>query len=135
MKLTLQKPDIIGAIASMLCIVHCVVTPFIFLAHTSSSFDTYPSTPIWCKNIDYLFLFISFFSIYQATQTMGNKFMKPLLWSNWSLLFLLIMNEKLGLFSIPEIITYIIAITLAVLHLYNLKYCQCKNDKCCTHNK
>ncbi len=133
MKLTLQKPDIIGAIASMLCIVHCVATPFIFLAHTSSSLDTYPSTPIWWKNIDYLFLFISFFSIYHATQTTGNKQMKPFLWSNWSMLFLLIMNEKLGLFSIPEIITYIIAISLAVLHLYNLKYCQCENDKCCTH--
>ena len=34
MKLTLQKPDIIGAIASLLCIVHCVVTPFICYSHT-----------------------------------------------------------------------------------------------------
>jgi hypothetical protein len=134
MRLTLQKPDIIGAIASILCIVHCAVTPFLFLAH-SSSMDTYQTTPVWWKNIDYLFLIISFVSIYHSTKTSGNKIIKQLLWISWSLLFLLIMNEKLTLFSFPEIITYTTAISLAFFHLYNLKYCQCKNDNCCVRNK
>jgi len=134
MRLILQRPDIIGAIASTLCIVHCVATPFLFLAHACLP-GTCQSTPDWWKNIDYLFLIISLFSIYHSTKTSGSKLLKPLLWLNWCLLFLFIMNEKLGLFSASETIMYITAISLAVLHLYNLKYCQCENDKCCVQNK
>ncbi|WP_249028261.1 hypothetical protein [Nonlabens xylanidelens] len=60
--------------------------------------------------------------------------MKPLLWANWCVLLLLIGNEKIEAFSIPETITYITATVLAVLHIYNLKYCQCQDDKCCIKN-
>ena len=133
MRLIVQKPDTIGAAASTLCIIHCLATPFLFAVNTCS-LGGCASTPIWWKNIDYLFLIISFFSIYRSTQTTTNGAMKPLLWSNWSLLVLLILNEKIQLFSLPEISTYIIASTLAAIHIYNLKYCQCKNDACCTQN-
>lgn len=59
--------------------------------------------------------------------------MKPLLWGSWTLLFALILNEKVKLFYAAETVTYAVAITLALLHLYNLKYCQCKTDKCCSN--
>jgi len=132
MKITLQKPDIIGAIASTLCIIHCAATPLLFLINTCS-FGDCETVPSWWKNIDFLFLLISFTAIYQSTKKTTN-FVKPLLWFNWSLLFSLIINEKLEMFTLPEIITYITAFTLTGLHLYSLKYCQCKNDKCCVKN-
>lgn len=132
-KLSLQKPDTIGAITGVLCIVHCIVTPIIFVAH-SCALNGCESAPVWWRNIDYLFLLISFFSIYRSTQTTRNRIMKPILWSNWSLLFILTINEKIRLFLLPETIIYITAFTLAIMHIYNLNYCQCKNDKCCTQN-
>ena len=57
--------------------------------------------------------------------------MKTALWFNWTVLFLLIINEKLAWTSLPETFIYVTAISLAVLHIYNLKYCQCDTDGCC----
>lgn len=133
MKLILDKPDTFGALASSLCIIHCLVTPFIFIAHTCS-ISGCSTTPIWWQSLDYLFLTISFFAVFNASRTTSKKVMKPLLWSSWFLLLLLIVNQKTQLFVVSETITHIVAFGLAGLHLYNLKYCQCKTHKCCTQN-
>ena len=130
MKITLRKPDSIGAIASMLCVMHCLVTPLIFIAHTCCK-DGCDSAPTWWKSIDFMFLTISFISIYQSTITTTSNVMKPILWSLWSLLTFLIINENLNILEIPETLNYITAITLASFHIYNLKYCQC-DKKCCS---
>jgi hypothetical protein len=47
----------------------------------------------------------------------------------------MIFNEKLEFFHIPEYFTYASAMGLAGLHLYNLKYCQCKTENCCVKNE
>lgn len=52
-----------------------------------------------------------------------------MLWILWLLLSLLILNEKIELFKLPEIMTYVTAISLALVHGYNLKYCQCNSEK------
>ena len=130
MRITLQKPDSIGAIASMLCVVHCVITPFIFIAHSCCA-DGCDASPLWWKSIDFIFLTISFFSIYHSTKTTTHSAMKLILWSLWCLLALLIVSEKIDVFNVPETVNYITAITLAFFHIYNLKYCQCE-EKCCS---
>ena len=43
----------------------------------------------------------------------------------------LIINENINLLEIPETLNYITAISLAFFHIYNLKYCQCEDEKCC----
>lgn len=127
MKLTLQKPDTFGAISSTLCIIHCIATPFLFVVHSCCV-----NTPTWWKSLDYLFLTISFIAIYQSVKTTSKKYMKYALWICWVALFFVIINEKMQWISISEIFTYIIAFTLAALHIYNLKYCQCKTG-CCSN--
>lgn len=131
MKFTLQKPDTFGALASTLCVVHCLATPLLFIAHSCSAHGC-ETTPVWWKNLDFLFLVISFLAIYRSTQTTSKNFMKYALWISWAFLFLLIMNEKTHWISLPELLTYTIAFILAGLHLYNLNYCQCKEEKCCS---
>ncbi|WP_298955680.1 MerC domain-containing protein [uncultured Nonlabens sp.] len=133
MILLVPKPGIVGAAVSMLCVIHCAITPLLFLSH-AAAMNQEITKPIWWTNLDYLFIIISFFSIYHATQNTNRKIMKPHLWVSWSILLLLIVNEKIEVFSIPEFITYITATLLAVLHLYNLKYCQCRDNKCCIKN-
>jgi len=58
--------------------------------------------------------------------------MKWLLWISWTIFFMSIINERLSLFFAPETFMNFAAINLVILHLYNLNYCQCKNDKCCS---
>lgn len=130
MKLILHKSDTIGALASALCMVHCIATPLLFIAqtHTVTSSST---IPIWWKWMDYLFLAISFFAVYRSSQTTSNNTIKNALWVSWGSLTIIILNEKVELFHLPEFITYVIASILIFLHLYNRKYCQCKTDKCC----
>ena len=72
-------------------------------------------------------------SVYRSTQTSSKPMMKYFLWSSWILLASLIFNEKMGVFEIPEYVMTISAITLAVLHIYNLKYCQCDDERCCNN--
>jgi len=132
-RLILQKPDTYGAIASSLCIIHCLVTPLLFIAHTSA-IGNQETSPIWWNNLSYIFLIISFFAVARSARNTSKFYMKPILWLSWSALFLLVINEKIQLTPLPEIITYIAALSLSVVHLYNLKYCQCTSTKCCNHH-
>ena len=128
MKLTLYKPDTLGAFSSGLCLIHCLATPFLFIAHTCSV-TCCEAAPIWWKWIDYFFLIISFFAVYRSTQTTSKSSIKPALWISWILLLIAIVNEGFHFFHFPESIKYIAGFSLIGFHLYNLKYCQCKTDE------
>lgn len=134
MNSTLYKPDSIGALASSLCLIHCVATPFLFIAQSCSA-TCCESAPSWWVSLDYLFLALSFWAIYQSTQNTSKKIMKPLLWTLWSLLFLIVINERLNWMDLSKNMMHIVALTLAGIHIYNLKYCQCQTDQCCKENK
>ena len=128
------KPDSLGAMASSLCLLHCIATPFLFIAQACSA-SCSEVAPVWWQWIDYLFLAISFFAVYQSTKTTSKLFMKPALWISWVLLFIVIINEKIHWLPLPEGTIYVAAIILVSLHLYNLKYCQCKTDNCCVNHE
>ncbi len=130
-KLIFKKPDTYGAIASSLCVIHCLATPFIFITQTSVLHGD--KSRIWWSNLDYLFLIVSFLAVARSAKTTSKFYIKPALWINWTILFLLVINEKIEFIALPEIITYIVALSLSVLHIYNLKYCECNNNKCCNH--
>lgn len=129
-----KRTDTLGAIASSLCLIHCVATPFLFMAQ-ATSVTCCDTPPLWWRIMDYIFLLISFFAVYRSTQTTSSSWMKPLLWLSWSLLCFIILNEKASLFSIPEYFIYFPAFALIVLHLYNKKYCQCNTTNCCVDDK
>ncbi len=134
MKSIIYKPDSIGSIASILCLIHCIATPFIFITQ-ACTMSCCAGTPTWWQSMDYIFVVISFFAILRSTQTSSNKTIKIGLWITWFLFFISIMNKAIQLLYINQNFTYATGITLALLHLYNLKYCQCDNDKCClNHN-
>jgi len=122
--------DSIGAAASFLCLVHCLVTPFIFVASvcTASCCD---AAPTWWKWVDYFFLVISFFAVYRSASATSKYWMKLTLWISWEALFLLILNEQFKWTTLPSWIIYVPALALIILHLYNWRYCRCKDENCC----
>ncbi|WP_024480992.1 MerC domain-containing protein [Cellulophaga baltica] len=129
-----QKSDILGTLASTLCLLHCVATPFLFLAQAGSAAFTH-SPPTWWKFMDYFFLALSFIAIQWTAKTTTIKWLVPMFWLSWLALAAILLNEKLELIALPEAVIYIPAIALAMLHLYNRKYCKCNADKCCVNER
>ena len=127
------KADVVGVISSLLCLIHCFATPILFFSHSSISSEI-QLTPIWWETLDFSFLAISFLAIYRSTQTTTKRLMKYLLWSFWALLLTFILNEKIYLVNVSGVYRDLSAVILAILHIYNLSFCQCKDDTCCIHS-
>ena len=131
MKLIIRNSDRIGVVSSGLCMLHCFATPFLFLSQSSLIFISVDFTLTWFI-LNYVFLFISFIAIYHSVKNSANRFIRIFLYLFWVVLSGLIINESLEIFSIPEAATYFSASSLICLHIYNLRYCRCDNEDCCT---
>ena len=105
----------------------------VIIFHTSFSTPLLFIIPFWWSGLNYVFIIISFFAVYSSARKTSRKFMKPLLWIGYLLLSSLILNEEFGISHIPEFVNYIAASNLALLHVYNLKYCQCQDEECCSN--
>jgi hypothetical protein len=125
-----QKSDLIGAIASFTCMVHCLATPFLFIASACSK-SCCAAAPTWWVWLDFVFLFISFFAVLKSTKHSSKSWMKPALWTAWTALSVSVFMEQFDFIYFSEYYKYTAAFSLIGLHLYNLKYCQCKSEKCC----
>ncbi|MBP1841643.1 MerC domain-containing protein [Formosa algae] len=129
-----EKPDSVGAIASTLCLIHCIATPVLFMVQ-SCALDgcQADAVPTWWGFIDYVFLVIAFFSIYRSTKTTTLYWIKPAFWLSFLMLLFVILNEKNTWFYLNENYIYVPALSLIALHLYNRKYCTCNQVKCCAY--
>lgn len=122
------KSDVIGSTASFLCLIHCIATPFLFVAQ-AEILGHGESHPMWWGLLDVVFLVISYFAVWWSGQTTTRSWIRKALWISWILLAIIVMNEKLAVVELPEAVIYLPAISLIVLHLYNRKYCsQCVED-------
>lgn len=134
MILVKNKSDILGTFTSVLCLIHCLATPFIFIVQAGTS-NCCDIIPIWWKNMDYFFLIISFLTVYWSTKNTNINWIKPVFWVSYSTLLIVLLNEKLKWFPLAEFAIFIPTISLVYLHLYNKKYCKCSTDECCVNEK
>ena len=125
-----QKSDLYGAAASTLCLIHCMITPFIFVAQTCSM-TCCSDAPTWWRSIDVLFLIISFFAIFHSAKFTSKQWIKVCFWSCWFAMFVLIVNENFQWLALPHAGIYVPSLALIFLHWYNRKYCRCAEDSCC----
>ena len=130
-----QNTDLIGSVASFLCLVHCIIAPYIFLGYTvSAAIEQQVELPTWWGFIDSTSLLISIAAIYWSAKNSTSNWVKVGLYLNWVFITFLIVNEKIKLFHIAEWLIFIPAISLIVIHQYNRKYCKCRDDSCCVDN-
>ena len=130
-----QKNDLIGASASFLCMIHCVATPFIFIASAcSKSCCSSSSVPAWWIFIDFFFLLISFTAIYRTVKMTSLHWIKFALWGSWASLFLSIIIEQYDIYHNIDYLKYFSAFLIIFFHFYNIKYCKCHSDRCCAEN-
>ena len=124
------KADFIGATASGLCMIHCLMTPLIFAVQTTS-LTCSDIGPIWWKGVDYLFLVITFTAIFYTSKTTSSSWVPKALYGLWYILTLLIIDQSLHVTGLSHSLMYIPALGLIGLHYYNRRYCQCEDDHCC----
>lgn len=120
----------VGAFASSICLLHCLVTPLLFIIQ-SCSLICCESTPMWWRCIDYLFLAVSFGAVYRSNKTTSKAWVGRALWFSWFGLFLHLANDIFEWIILVPLIAYLPALLLISLHLYNQKYCQC-SENCCS---
>lgn len=124
--------DSIGIIAGSLCTIHCIATPFLFIAKACSA-TCCSEAPLWWKSIDYAFLIISFLAIFFINKTLTVRWLKISFWVAWFVLFFTILNESINIIEISKNFIYIPSTLIVILHLYNLQFCKCTDQTCCTN--
>jgi len=117
----IKSADTLGALASALCIIHCLATPIIFVAHAQihHQIGSGHNVPLWWGVIDILFLIMSLVAIYHSSKLSDKLGVKSIFYVCWFTLAFIIVNEKLHFISLKEWWIYLPAITLIFLHLYN----------------
>ena len=123
------KSDIIGASASMLCLLHCLATPFLFVWYSGITAIREASF-WWWGMLDLVFLIISFLAVYWSAKTTSKFWVKLVLWISWGFLSLAIINEKLSILPFGEMTVYIPTISLIFFHIYNRRYCKHSDNSC-----
>ena len=124
--------DSIGIIASTLCAIHCIITPFIFIAKACTSICC-ANAPTWWVMIDYIFLFISFLAIFFISKNLTVEQLKISFWLSWIVLLFTILNHSFDILYLPQNFIYIPSFLIIVLHFYNLKFCKCEKETCCAN--
>lgn len=130
MILSKYKSDYFGALASFLCLLHCIATPLIYVVNVKS-LCCQVSSPFWWKSLDYIFLFISFLAIYWSMKNTNRTWVKYGFIISWLVLCFIVVNEKFLWIHLSEYSIYTPSLSLIVLHVYNAKFCKCNEDKCC----
>lgn len=125
-----QKSDLLGAAASFLCLIHCIATPFLFVAAACTE-SCCASAPAWWRWIDIGFLIIAFFAVFRSARKGINRVLKTGLWISWVGLAVFVTNEQLALFPVSHYFKYGSGLALITFHLLNLRHCRCQADGCC----
>jgi len=125
-----QKSDLLGAAASFLCLIHCIATPFLFVAAACTE-ACCASAPAWWRWIDIGFLIIAFFAVFRSARKGTNRVLKTGLWISWVGLAVFVTNEQLALFPVSHYFKYGSGLALITFHLLNLRHCRCQADGCC----
>ena len=127
--------DNVGIIASTLCAIHCIATPFLFIAKACSAAACCADTPIWWQLIDYLFLGVSFLAIFFISKNLTIKWLKLSFWVSWILLLFSILDHSFNFLYLPKNFIYIPSFLIIALHFYNVKFCKCQDVSCGCENK
>lgn len=118
MKLTLlnQRADYVGITGSVLCIIHCLITPILVMTSTLLSHDT---LRLGFLSMDYLFISINVVAVWSASRHTSRR-VRVALWG-----CLALFATGLLLEAVHEGFTYVAyaaSLGLVITHLINIRY-------------
>ncbi len=121
--------DTIGMSSSSLCLIHCIITPFIFITQ-ACSMSCCASSPIWWRSLDFFFLIISFIAVLFASKLSTIRWVKASFYVLFIVLAFTTINHHAPFINLPRQLNYAAAFWLFALHMYNRKYATCCANKC-----
>jgi hypothetical protein len=109
--------DKTGITSAVLCTVHCLIIPILFLVKFWwSDKGIIVLLPAWWEKLDFLFLLISFLAVYHSASHTPVKNIRILLWLFWAILAVSI------IFATPlHWLAYIASAGLIGTHLFNIR--------------
>ncbi|QJW91017.1 MerC domain-containing protein [Spirosoma taeanense] len=111
-----RKADYIGITGSVLCILHCLITPVLLM--TTALFQD-EKWRLGYLSLDYIFIGINIVAVYFATRHQASPVIKKALWGFLSLFTIaLLLEDSAPLF---EYMAYAASAGLVLTHLVNIR--------------
>ncbi|MCY7356416.1 MAG: MerC domain-containing protein [Rudanella sp.] len=113
-----RRADYMGIAGSVLCIIHCLITPILVMTSTLLNHQT---LRIGFLSLDYLFITINMVAVWSASRHSS----RPIRLALW--VFLALFAVGLLLEDVHEgfeYLAYAASIGLVVSHLLNIQYCR-----------
>lgn len=111
-----RKADYIGITGSVLCLVHCLVTP-VLLMTTAALHDEH--LRVGFLSLDYVFIGVNIVAVYFATKATGSPLIKKALWGFLALFTVSILLEDRG--QTFQLLGYAASVGLVMTHLVNIR--------------
>jgi hypothetical protein len=113
METNTSKFDWAGILSASLCVVHCLLTPVLILLLSNKE---------WWHQVYYMFLAISFYAAFKATQNCTVNKIVVLIWLSFLILAVSILFEDT--FTWLHELSYLASFGLVAGHILNIRYCK-----------
>ncbi|MEM6262724.1 MAG: MerC domain-containing protein [Bacteroidota bacterium] len=120
------KPDHLGIISASLCLIHCILLPFLFGMYVDHHHDGHTHIP--GVGIDSFFLGLGTVAVYFSSKHTSVAWIRYLMWASLGLLAFAIFME-----STSEIFAYVLyaaSFLLVIAHVINLRKGQKVQEDC-----
>lgn len=111
-----SKADYVGITGSVLCIIHCLVTPILLISSTLLSDHT---VRIGFLSLDYVFIGINVVAVYFATRRATERYIKIGLWGSLALFATALVLEDVH--ESFEYLAFAASAGLIGMHIQNLR--------------
>lgn len=111
-----RKADYIGITGSVLCIIHCLITPVLLMTTTLIQDE---QLRIGYLSLDYVFIGVNIIAVYLATRHYAPPIIKKGLWGFLSLFTIALLLEDVA--PAFEYLAYAASAGLVISHLLNIR--------------
>ncbi|MFD2570054.1 MerC domain-containing protein [Spirosoma soli] len=111
-----RKADYIGITGSVLCIIHCLVTPVLLMTTTVLQDE---KLRFGYLSLDYVFIIVNILAVYSATRHYASPIVKKSLWGFLALFTAALLLEEAS--PVFEYLAYIASAGLVMTHLVNIR--------------
>lgn len=113
------KADFVGIAGSLLCLIHCLITPALAIGGSLSAHEQLAVGPL---HLDYFFILINGVAVYFATRDHKIPVLQLFLWSSFVLFSSSLLLEDIN--PAFKVTGYLGSAFLILGHGYNLVYCK-----------
>ncbi|TDB64036.1 MerC domain-containing protein [Arundinibacter roseus] len=113
------KADYVGIAGSVMCLIHCLITPALAIGSSYSMDHQHAAGGI---SFDYFFILINGLAVYYASRDHQLPALRAFMWGAFALFSVSILLENKHVLF--EILGYVGSFLLIGGHMYNLFYCR-----------